>query len=328
MVTRRRLVIALGAGALVAPRASFAQEQSKLFRIGYLSSGDKAGSTHLTQAFVDGLRDLGYVEGKNLIIESRYADGNVDRLPTLARELIEQRVDVIFAPSSPSTLAAKHLTDTVPIVFCWLSDPVGSGAVSNLAHPGGNVTGLSTLHRELSAKRLQLLKETFPNAKRVAAMVQAGHPATAGQVREMESAANILGLRFYPIELAAPDDIESGFGKIRSNNIDSLIVIVSPITFVNRKRIVALSEKDRVPTIYDMTEPVEEGGLMSFSVDMSEQFRRAAVYVDKILKGAKPADLPVEQPTKFELIINAKTAKTLDLAIPPSLLLRADKVIE
>jgi ABC-type uncharacterized transport system substrate-binding protein len=302
-----------------------AQQPKKVPRIGLLvpSSSDSPRR----DAFLQGLRDLGYVEGKNIAIEYRYTEGELDRLPDLAAELVRLNVDVIVTAAISSVRAAKKATATIPIVFASVGDAVDSGLVSSLARPGGNATGLTFLAPELDGKRLELLKEAFPKVTRVAFLWRV--PAARGDpLREAEAVAKTLGLRLQSVGVRGPDDFESAFKAAKSGGAEALIVISNPLSNTYRARIVDLAAKNRLPAIYPSTDFVENGGLMSYAPDFLYNWRRAAIYVDKILKGAKPADLPVEQPKKFEFVINLKAAKQIGLTIPPNVLARADKVIK
>ena len=317
-------------GLLGAPHAAPAQPATKLPRLGFLSANRAAG-LHLEEAFLHGLRDLGYVQGRNLVIEYRDAEGKLDRLSALAAELVALKVDVIFAPSTVAAPIAKQATTTLPIVFALVADPVGSGLVTSLGRPGGNVTGLSVLGTEIVGKKLELLKQAVPEASRVAVLWQPGSPderAQRDQLKEAEVAARALGMRLQFVEARGPGDFDGAFSDIVRGRAGALIVLGHVGFFSERRRLVHLMAKNRLPAVYAAREFVDAGGLMSYAVNFQDVFRRCAVYVDKILKGAKPGDLPVEQPTKFELVINLKTAKSLGLAIPPSLLQRADQVIE
>jgi len=322
---RKITVLTLCALLFVATFHAEAQQTKKVPRIGYLSSGFR--SFH-TEAFRQGLRELGYVEGKNITIEYRDAEGKIERYSDLASDLVSLKVDVIFVPSTPGALAAKNATKTIPIVFTSVGDPVGSGLVASLARPGGNITGLSTLAPDLSGKALELLKETVPKVSRVAVIRNPDNPGKTHSLRETEVAARAFGLQLQPLEVRGPSDIEPAFQAARREQAGGLIVLRDVVTVGQTKRIVELALKNRLPTIYNDRDFVDAGGLMSYGPNMSDLFRRAAVYVDKILKGAKPADLPVEQPTKLEFIINLKTAKQIGLTIPPNVLARADKVIK
>ena len=318
-------VIGLVLALALAPLVAEAQPAEKLARIGYLSLGTAADTP---RALLQGLRELGYVEGQNLVIEYRYAEGKAERLPDLAAELVSLKVDVIVAGGTPPPLAAKRATTTIPIVMTSAGDPVGSGLVASLAKPGGNVTGLSTFTRDLAAKRLQLLKEVVPLVSRVAVLWNAANPYAVLNMRETEAAARTLGLQVQSVEVRGPDDIETGFSTAIRWRAGAFIVVDDPFTYLHRTRIADLAARNQLPAMYGFRQYAEAGGLMAFGTSLADLSRRAATYVDKILKGAKPADLPVEQPTKFELVINAKTAKALKLTIPPSVLLRADQVIE
>jgi putative tryptophan/tyrosine transport system substrate-binding protein len=279
-------------------------------------------------AFRQKLRDLGWVEGRNISIEMRWAEGNADRLPTLAAELVALGVDVIVTQGSPATRAAKQVTATVPIVMWNTTDPVGQGFVASLARPGGNITGLSDFSGELSAKRLEILREALPKASKVAIVLDPGHPAHAIEWRHTQAAARTLGMVVYPIEVLAAHDIDAAFGKLRRERVDAAIVFVGFLFSDNIGRILDLAEKYRLPIMSGSRDYVLRGGLIYFAPDGLAMWGPTAIFVDKILRGAKPRDLPVEQPTKIELVINLKTAKTLGLTIPPSLLVRADQVIE
>ena len=304
-----------------------AQQPGKFPRIGYLGPGYGQANAR-TDAFREGLRELGHVEGKNILIEYRYAEGKSDRLPDLATELVRLKVNVIVAPTTPAALAAKKATRTIPIVFTAAADPVGSGLVTSLAHPSGNVTGLSLVPGlEMSSKQLELLKEAVPKLTRVAVLSDPGNQPTAGFVKEAERAARSLGLRLDVVEARDANEIDSAFSAIGKKRAGALLVIASPILQVNRSRIVSFTANKRLPAMYPYSEFTDSEGLMSYGPHQPDLWRRGATYVDKILKGAKPADLPVEQPKKFELVINVKAAKQIGLTIPPNVLARADRVI-
>ena len=332
MVTRRRVVIALGAGAL-APLASFAQPQAgKVYRIGYLAQGnppDRA-ETGARDGFLQGLRELGYVEGRNLIIEYRWAELNFDRLPALAVELVQLKVDVIAAVATRAARAAKQATTTIPIVMTLSLHAVESGLVSSLAHPGGNITGMTGMSDELIAKRLELLKDAVPNLSRVAVLWNPVfyNMKPEPQWRAIEIAAPRVGVTLHSVEVRAPNDFEGAFISMTRSRVNALLVFPDPLTLSHRERIAQLAAKQRLPTIYQDRESVEAGGLMSYGGSFFDTSRRAAAFVDKILKGTKPADLPVEQPTTFDMVVNMKTAKALGIKIPYSIMLRATKVIE
>jgi putative ABC transport system substrate-binding protein len=287
-----------------------------------------ASSTPLAEAFRQGLREHGYVEGQNIAFEYRYAAGRADRLPALAAELVRLKVDVIVTESNVAALAAKHATQTIPIVMAIAGDPVKAGVVNSLARPGGNVTGLTLIHPELSGKRLQLLKEAVPKIALVAVIWNPTDPAAADFLRETEAAARSLGLKIHAIEARAPAELDAAFKAVADARPSAFFTIPHSMFQDNKTRIFEFATKSRLPGVFPNRVFTEAGGLMSYGPNLAANFRRAAVFVDKILKGAKPADLPIEQPTKFELVINLKTAKALGLTIPPSVLARADQVIE
>jgi len=326
---RRDTVLALLAlGA--APLAAEAQQAAKIARIGYLAT-NPATSPHPREAFLQGLRDLGYVEGRNLVIEYRHAEGKVEQLPALAAELVALKVDVIVASGTLAALAAKQATSTLPIVFNPAGDPVGSGLVTSLARPGGNVTGLSAFAPELIGKRLELLKQAVPGVSRVAVLWQPGafgERAEMDTLKRAEVAARDLGVPLQFVEARGPADFDRAFSDMTRARAGALTVLASNMFNSERRRLVDLAAKNRLPALYSARELVDAGGLMSYGANLADLNRRAATYVDRILKGTKPADLPVEQPTKFELIINLKTAKALGLTIPQSVLGRADEVIQ
>jgi putative ABC transport system substrate-binding protein len=331
MMDRRRFLLTSLAGALAAPLAAEAQQAAKVARIGLLAL-NLAAAPHLPEAFRQGLRDLGYVEGRNIVIEYRDAEGKPERLPALAAELVALKVDVIVAPGTPQALAAKQATRTLPIVFAsGASDPVTSGLVTSLARPGGNVTGLTGLGPELVGKCLEQLTQAVPGVTRVAVLWQPG-PLGERTEKEMlkgaEVAGRALGVRLQFVEARGPAEFDRAFSDMTRAHASALTVLGSAMFFNERRRLVDLAAEHRLPTVYTVREYVDAGGLMSYGPNLADLFRRAATYVDKILKGARPADLPVEQPTKFDLVINLKTARTLGLTIPPSLLARADQVIE
>jgi putative ABC transport system substrate-binding protein len=305
-----------------------AQQPAKVPRIGILMSGSASNASSRLRGFQQGLRELGYVEGKNIVIEYRYANGNPDPVPALAAELVRLNVDVLVADTSNATQAAKNATQTIPIVFTTANDPVGDGQVASLARPGGNLTGFSIIALDLNGKRLELLKEVFPKIERVAFLTRSGPPTGEQRFKEAEADAKGLGLRLQFLGAKDADDLESAFDAAKRSGAQA--VLAHPSTFVatNRPRIIQLAAKHRLPVIYAGAEAAEAGGLMSYGPDIFDNYRRAAVYVDKILRGAKPADLPVQQPMKFEFVINLKTAKQLGLTIPPTVLARADRVIK
>jgi len=304
-----------------------AQQPKKVPRIGYLAGSTPDAQSARIGAFRQGLREPGYVEGKNIVFEYRYAEGKLDRLSELGAELVRLKVDVIVSAAGSATRSAKEATSTIPIVMAQDTDPVGNGFVASLARPGGNITGLSTHYPEIAGKQLELLKETVPKLSRVAVLGTSTRPGNAQALRETELAAGALGVKLQYLDILAPKDIETAFRAASKGRADGVLALGGPVLASQRTQIADLAVKNRVPAVYGQQEYVEAGGLMTYGVSLTDLFRRAATYVDKILKGAKPADLPVEQPTKFELIINLKTAKQIGLTIPPNVLVRADKVI-
>src|SRR6266508_3527563 len=305
-----------------------AQQPTKIPRIGYLVANFPSTNPARNEAFRDGLRELGYVEGKSIVIEWRYAEGNPDRLPALAAELVCFKVDVIVTAGPASTRPAKEATSAIPIVMGFDNDPVGSGVVASLARPGGNVTGLSTLAPEISGKQLELLKEIVPRLSPVAVLGTSTEPGNAQALREVEVAAGAFGVQLQHLDVRDSKDIETAFRAASKGRADAILMLNSPVLNPHRTQVVNLAVKSRLPVIYGQPEFVEAGGLMNYSASFTDLFRRAATYVDKILKGAKPAELPVEQPTKFDLMVNLKAAKQIGLTIPPNVLVRADKVIK
>jgi putative ABC transport system substrate-binding protein len=304
-----------------------AQQPKKVTRIGFLSGTSPSTISARVEAFRQGLRELGYVEGKNIVIEWRYAEGKPDRLPALAAELVRLKVDVIVSSGSPNTRFAKQATATIPIVMAIDDDPVGSGFAASLARPGGNITGLSTLTPEIGGKQLELLKEIVPRLSRVALLGDAIRPGTPQALREINVAADAFGVQLHYLEVRGPKDIEAAFRAASKERTHAVLALASTVLFSQRRQVVDLAVKSQLPTIYNRPEFVDDGGLAFYGASITDLFRRAATYVDKILKGAKPADLPVEQPTKFELIINLKAANQIGLTIPPNVLVRADRVI-
>ena len=302
----------------------------KVPRIGILvSAGDPSGPLRIVEAFRKGLRELGYVEGKNILIEYRYGLGKLDRIPSLVAELVQAKVDVLVVSSLVGIRAAKQATKSIPIVMLASIDPVGNGIVESLARPGGNITGLALLTRELSAKRVELLKEVIPGISRVAILWDAAAPGPALAFKEYEAAAQAFKLRLLSLEVRDPNpDFKGAFHAAAKSRAGALIVVSDPLIIKNRKQIVGLAAKNRLALMYETSRFVEDGGLVSYSASDLDQWSRAAVFVDKILKGRKPADLPVEQPMKFEFVINLKTAKQLGLTIPQWTLMKADKVIK
>ena len=324
----RALSALLALGLLAAPFAAQAQPPTpKPARIGYVSL--RSGPAHLEEAFRQGLRELGHVEGQNISVEYRWADWKPDRVPALAEELVRLKVDVIVSAGggSPTVRAVGKMVKTIPIVFLTGGDPVGTGLVASLGRPGGNLTGVSLLTSELNAKRLELLKQAVPGVSRVAVLVNPTRP-TAGVVVGLEGAARALNVKLQVLEARDPQAIDGAFAAMKRERAGALLVANDPMFFAQRERIVGLAAKSRLPGIFEWREFAEAGGLLSYDTSLGDLYRQLATYVDKILKGARPADLPVEQPTKFELVINAKTAKALGLTIPQSLVLRADHVIQ
>ncbi len=304
-----------------------AQQAGKVPRIGNLRGASPSADLARTEAFRQGLRELGYVEGKNIVIEYRHAEGKRDRLRELAAELVRVEVDVIVTTGPTSTRAAKEATNTIPIVMMNEGDPVANGFVASLARPGGNITGLSNLAPELSGKRLELLKEIVPRLSRVAVFGNSTFPGNAQMLRETELPAGAFGVKLQYLDVLAPKDIGTAFRAASKGRAEAILVMAGSVFLSQRAQIAELAVKRRLPASYLQTEYVEAGGLMSYGASLTDLARRAATYVDKILKGAKPANLPVEQPTKFELVINLKTAKQIGLTIPPNVLARADRVI-
>jgi putative tryptophan/tyrosine transport system substrate-binding protein len=323
---RRAFIGGVAAAAALGPRAAYAQTPAKARRVGLLMTTTPTAAAHIVVAFTDGLRELGHVEGKNVRFEYRWAAGDRERFAEMASDLVRQHVDVLVASSQAAALAAQRATKTIPIVMVNATDPVEAGLVASLIRPGGNVTGLSQqLTREIRAKQLQLLKEMLPKMARVGVLHSA---ATTVGLREYEAAGQTLAVRVQVVEIRTRDDLEPAFAAMARERIDALLVPADPFFFTERQRVAALARAHRLPGMYSTREYAEAGGLMSYSARLSEQFRRAASYVDKILRGASPATLPVEAPSQYELVLNLKTAQALGLTIPQSLLERADQVIE
>ena len=325
-IGRRELLVALGGSAVAWPLAARAQQPAGMRRIGVLWPG--APPDKWDEAFRQGLRAQGYVENRNILLEYRWAEGKQERLFALAEELTRLRVDVIVTISAPAILAVKQATTTIPIVFAGTSDPVRTGFVASLARPGGNLTGLSLMAPDLAGKRLELIKSLVPTASRVGMLWNASDEGMALRVRETRLAAPTIQVTLLSPEVRTPADLENAFDAFTQDPPDVLLVFVDPFTVTHRQRIVDFAAAKRLPAIYEDRVFVDAGGLMSYGPDVRDNCRRAATYVDKILRGAKPSDLPVEQPTKFELVMNLKTARALGLDVPPTLLARADEVIE
>jgi len=326
-MNRRAFVTGLGA-VLAAPLGVEAQHTGKIARIGFLSFSSSPTPTMDLSA---GLRELGWIEGQNILVEYRWASGREDRLAPLAAELVRLKVDVIVTSSTPAARAAKQATSTIPIVVTFIADPVGSGLVASLARPGGNITGVSTFARGLVTKRLELLKAVVPGSARIGVLWEPdvfGERTTRDLLNETKAAGRSLGLELYFVEARRSEHLEHAFSRMREARIGGILVFPSPMLFEARRNVVAYAAAARLPAIYGWREAVDVGGLMSYSTNFPEMYRRAAVYVDKILKGTKPGDLPIEEPTKLQLVVNLNTAKALGLTIPPSLLARADQVIE
>jgi putative ABC transport system substrate-binding protein len=330
VIDRRTFLAGTGALLLAAPLAAEAQQAAKVVRIGILGTVPPTTPeiSRIWDAFLQGLRELGYVEGQNLTIERRFSEGKAEWLPDLAADLVRLKVDIIVAAGTPGPFAAQSATKTIPIVMTNHGDPVGGGLVASLARPSGNITGLSILSPEIVGKQLELLKEAIPRVSRVAVLRNPTNKTHALSLKEVEGAARSLKVQLQILEARAPSDVAGAFSAVTKESAGALIVLADPMFFGERTRIAELAAKLRLPMMTALREHAEAGGLMTYGANNSDVFRRAATYVDKILKGAKPADLPIEQPTKFDLVINLKTAKALGLTIPPSLLGRADEIIQ
>jgi putative ABC transport system substrate-binding protein len=325
---KKTIVVLLVGLALASVRFAEPQQTKNVPRIGFLSALSPEDVPAWLESFRQGLRALGYVEGKNIVVEWRFAEGKLNRLPALANELVRLKVDVIVSGGPAVTRAAKGATSTIPIVMGFDNDPIGSGFIASLARPGGNITGLSNFAPEMSGKRLELLKEIIPKLSRVAVLGASAQPGNAQMLKETELAAGTFGLQLQYLDVLSPKDIESVFRAASNGRADAILMLSIPFVLSHRTQLADLAVKSRLPAIYSQPENTEAGGLMYYGVNTPDLFRRAATYVDKILKGAKPADLPVEQPKKFELIINLKAAKQIGLTVPPNVLARADKVIK
>jgi putative ABC transport system substrate-binding protein len=325
---RREFISGIAVSLLAAPLVAEAQPTGSPVKIGVLAPVSRETSMAVWASFRQGLRDLGWEDGRNIVIESRFADGKLDRLRGLAEELLHLNVSLIVATNSPGASAAIAATKTVPIVMVEVGDPLATGFVTNLARPGGNVTGLMTMARDLTQKRLQLLREAVPSAERIAAIMDPGDPIVPPQWREAQSAADRLGVQLQRLEVRDADDLRRAFQAAVDGKADAVLRFADPLALVLGVETADLAKKHRLPMMVRARPEAEMGGLMSYYADALDYYRRAATYVDKMLKGAKPGDLPVEQPTKFELVINRRTAKAIGLTIPPSLLLRADQVLE
>ncbi len=326
--SRVALTVTLGLTLLAAPLAAEAQQAGKVYRVGFLGNSSAALEANLVGPFREGLRELGYVEGRNIVIEYRWAEGKYERFPALIAELAALNVDVIVTAGTPAALAVKRTTPSIPLVMAAVGDPIGVGLVASLARPGGNVTGLSAIAPELEGKRLELLREVVPKLSHIAVLWNPDNPFHAGSVKETRAAAQVLGIKAQLVGVRISEEFPAAFAAIVRERPGALLVLADRIFLHNRARIVDFGAKHRLPGVYPYRELVEAGGLMSFGPSYPGMHRRAAHYVDKILKGSKPADLPVEQPATFELIINLKAAKALGLTIQPSLLQRADELIQ
>jgi putative ABC transport system substrate-binding protein len=330
MIRRRRLLVALGAAPVLSwlPGAQ-AQTSSSVRRIGILSAGSRESTHYQFAAFEAGLRELGYVGGKNVVLEYRFADGKFDRLPPLAKDLVGRQPHVLLAQSTPAAAAAKNTTTEIPIVMVSIADPVGAGLVSNLARPGGNITGITNITAELAGKRLAILKEILPRLSSIAVFINPDDPNARLQITNAEDAARTLNIQLRSVlPLRNADELTAVFATAKKARADGAIRMVDPLGGLLRKKFVELAATHRLPVIYPFRKDTEVGGLISYGTNLTEQYNRAAAFVDKIFKGTRPGDLPVEQPTKFELLINLKTAKALGIKLPNSILVRADKVIE
>ena len=322
-ITRRTFCSML----LALPFSAQAQQSKKIARIGFLSATSASSQSLRVEAFRQGLRELGYVEGKNIVIEWRFAEGKADRLRELVAELVRLKVDVIVTGGPPPTRAAKQATSTIPIVMAFDDDPVGSGFAASLARPGGNITGLSTYFPEISGKQLELLREIVPKLSRAAVLGNASQPGHPQALREINLAADGFRVQVQYLQVRGTQDIDSAFRAASKERADGVLVLSTAVLFLERKQVADLAVKNRLPAIYGRPEYVENGGLVYYGPIYTDLFRRAATYVDKILKGTKPTDIPIEQPMKFDFIINLKAAKQIGLTIPPNVLVRADKVI-
>ena len=329
MVTRRTFVGTLAGSLLAAALAAEAQQSGRVYRIGTLTVSPADRASHFIKAFEERLRDLGYVKGSNVVYEHRFADGRTERLPELAKQFVALSVDVIIAGNNASIAAARHATSTIPIVMTYGVDPVGVGFVASLARPGGNITGLTAdVTADTWGKHLELVKEVVPRVSHVAILWNPDFPGMPSAWQATVNAAATLGVRLQSVEVRRLEDFDPGFTAIASQRPGALVVLADPLAYTRRREIIATAARHRIPAVYAFREATDEGGLMSYGVNIPALYRRAAYFVDRLVKGAKPGDLPVEQPTTFELVINLKTAKALGLTIPPSLLQRADQVIE
>jgi putative ABC transport system substrate-binding protein len=322
------IVVAFTISVPIAPSASQAQHGGHVPRVGYLGTSSASLESELVKAFREGLRDRGYVEGQNIVIEYRWAEGDYQRLPDLVADLVKLKVDLILTSGTPGALAAKRATQTIPIVMAVTGAAVATGLVSSLARPGGNLTGLTTMVPDLEGKRLEILREVLPKLMTLVVLVNPSNPLTAIQWEQAKTSAKTLGIQLQPIELQRPEDFKDAFARVARQRPDAITMIADRFLLAHRTQIVDFVAKTRLPAMYPYRDFVVAGGLMSYAPSYEDLFRRSATYVDNILRGAKPSDLPIEQPTKFEFLVNLKTAKILGVSIPPSLLLRADHVFE
>jgi len=327
-VDRRAFLATLTGGLLAAPFAAGAQQTGKVYRIGFLGNSTAALEANLVGPFREGLRDLGYVEGRNVLIEYRWAEGKYDRFPALIGELLALKVAVIVTAGTPATLAVKKATTSVPLVMLAVGDPVGTGIVPSLSHPGGNITGLTAISTEMDAKRLELLREVVPSVSYIALLWNAGSPLQVLAEKQVQAAAQVLRMRVLSLGVKTEEEIKSALAVMARERPDALLVLADRLLLHHRALIMDFATRHRLPGVHAYRELVEAGGLMSFGPSYADMHKRAAYFVDRILKGAKPGDLPVERPLTFELVINLKTARALGLTIPQSLLQRADQVIE
>jgi len=326
-MTKKLVLSLLTMGWVIAATLTCAQQPEKISRIGYLNASSASSASSRVEAFRRGLRELGYVEGKNIVVEYRFADGKLERLIPLATELLQLNVDIIVSGAPAATRPLKEATSTIPIVMGFDDDPVGAGFVTSLARPGGNITGSSTLAPDISGKQLEILRAIRPRLARLAVLGSSSRSGTSQWLQELELAAAASKMQIQYLDVKIPKDIEKGFGAAGKEHADALVVLGGPVLNLRRREIVELAAKSRLPAVYARPEYVDAGGLMYYGASFTDLFRRAAAFVDKILKGAKPANLPVEQPRKFDFIVNLKTAQRIGLTIPPNVLARADRVI-
>ena len=322
------IVVAFTLSVLITPSASQAQHRGHVPRVGYLGTSSASLEPELVKAFREGLRDRGYVEGQNIVIEYRWAEGNYQRFPDLVADLVKLKVDLILTTGTPGALAAKRATQTIPIVMAFTGDAVATGLVSSLARPGGNLTGLTAMNPDLEGKRLEILRELLPKLVTVVVLLNTSNPFSAIQAEQTKISARALGIQLQPIELQRPEDFKDAFARVARQRPDAITMVADRFLLAHRTQIVDFIAKTRLPAMYPYRDFVVAGGLMSYAPSYEDLIRRSATYVDKILRGAKPSDLPIEQPTKFELLVNLKAAKALGVVIPPSILLRADQVVE